>query len=235
MMSVRNLFAAMFLTATVAAPASAATYDIDPQNPKNVFQDAAGQNAWYVPVNLWMDNGQGGANRQVAAGLFRVKEDLPGPIDRDFVAFCLSPNVWLNLNVDYSSGTGLSAAVKGALGALRMNAFDLVHDSLTAGAFQIAVWEIVADTGNLGVTDGSIRFTQYGGQSPGAISLAATWLGNIENGTWQATTAGMRFHRAEGESQDLLEIAPVPLPAGGGLLIVALAGLGVIARRSRKA
>lgn len=215
----------------LAAPSVAATVDIDQQHASSVFKDRAGQNAWSVNVYRTLTQGNQTIKGNIAAGLFRVTEDLPGTAYRDFLAFCLSPGVWLNLNVDYTSGTGLNNSVIGALGALRRNAFDSVMDSVTAGAFQIAVWEIVSETGSYNLNSGAIKFSGGNQNTLGALALATSWLGNIESGVWKPSTSGMVFHKAKGVSQDLLEVAPVPLPAAGLLMLASLASFFGLRRR----
>lgn len=227
----KSLMGAALVGLSLVGPGNAATYDIDPQNPNNVFKDASGQNGWYVGVRQSLKVGNNTLRGDIAAGLFRLVEDLPGPIDRAFVAFCLSPDVRLNLRVDYAAGTFLDPLKIGALGALRRHAFDLVSNSVTAGAFQLAIWEIVSESGAFDLAAGTIKFSSSNSSGNQAISLASTWLENIQSGLWKPSTAGMRFHDAQGVSQDLLEIAPVPLPAAGFAL---LGGLGLLAGAARR-
>lgn len=228
----KSAISAVALAFASASAGAAATYDIDPQNSSSVFKDRTGANAWAVTVTRTIE-GHATPSLGVYAGMFRLTEGLHSPADRDFLAFCLSPGVLLNLGVDYAAGIDLSDTTLGALGALRNNAFSLVTNSITAGAFQIAVWEIVMESAGYDLTSGLLRISSSRADSQNAIALATDWLGNIQSGSWAASTGGMRFHKAQGSSQDLLEIAPVPLPASGLLLLGGLAGALGWSRRKR--
>ncbi len=227
----RHVAGALLASALAAVPAAAATLNIDPQNPSNVFKDAAGQNGWYVVSSLMAGST---TLNNIGAGALRVKAD-EGSGMMDFVAFCLSPTTWLNLNKDYTHGSNLSGSVRGLLGALYANAYESVTNSVTAGAFQMAVWEIVTETGrDFDVHSGYFQMTGNGSASNSAEALANSWLANLNSGAWSSVRGNTRYYAASvpGSTQDLVSnsLAPVPVPAAGLLLVAALGGL-VLARR----
>lgn len=243
---VKKLIAgALVAAALVAGPAAAATIDINPQNPSNVFKDATGKNGWYVVSSLMAGTT---TLKNIGAGALRVKAD-EGNGTMNFIAFCLSPTTWLNLDKDYKAGSNLSASVRGLLGALYANAFDSVTDSVSAGAFQMAVWEIVTETAReFDVNAGYFRMTGNGAASNKAEVMANGWLANLNSGAWSSVLGNTRYYSAEtpGSTQDLVTngatdgategatdgVAAVPVPAAGLLLVAALGGLVLVRRRA---
>jgi hypothetical protein len=228
----RHVAGALLATALAAVPAAAATLNIDPQNPSNVFKDAAGQNGWYVVSSLMAGST---TLNNIGAGALRVKAD-EGSGMMDFIAFCLSPTTWLNLSKDYTPGSNLSGSLRGLLGALYANAFASVSDGVTAGAFQMAVWEIVTETsGTFDVNAGYFQMTGNGSASNNAEALANSWLGNLNSGAWSPVSGNTRYFAASvpGSTQDLVsDTTPVPLPAAGLLLVAAIGGLALARRRA---
>jgi hypothetical protein len=226
------------LTLSLASAGAAATIDIDPQNSGSVFKDRKGKNDWHITVGRSVGTGKDVRWGSVEAGLFRLTEDVPNGIDRDFVAFCLSPGVWLNLDVDYTRGTMLSPGIIANLGLLASQVFGDVDSDITAGAFQLAVWELATDDDfSLSRRGGNFRaWANHDKDAAEALVLAQGWLDAIRDGVWMNTgETRLSFFKAQGKSQDLLAIAPVPLPAAGLLLIGAFGGLALLRKRKATA
>ena len=213
--------------AAALTPAHAATVNVTKQG-SNAFVDSAGQNAWWQSASYTLN----GTSRTAAAGLFRLKAtDSKGKV-QDFLAFCLEPLEWLTLPKDHTVGSPLSAPILDRLGALMSNAFSLVTGSASAAAFQMAAWEIANEsTASLNLGNGAFKMTRANASTQ---SLAQGWLNNISTGTW--TSSGRATILSASGTQDLLtNIAPVPVPAAGVMLLGGLAGLGALRRRRKAA
>lgn len=228
MRSAIRLACAAAVIALTGAGASAATVTISQQNAKSVFADAAGQNKWSQNVRIG-----GRVTDHVAAGPFRVKGD--GGLG-DIIAFCVDLDHRLQLPALHRYNQALfGGAILSNLSALVSNAFSLVKDAKSGAAFQLAVWEIVEDSDApaFSLASGDFKVTD----SPSSKSLASSWLGLIGDGTWKAGARDFTFLQAEGvgagKSQNLLavDVAPVPLPASGLLLVSGLAALLGLRRR----
>ena len=129
--------------------------------------------------------------------------------------------------VDAASVPQIGAARADALARLATAYLGLVNNGTTAGAFQLAVWEIVYEnTGTpYNITSGNFRAW---GASDASIGLAQAWLGNLAGtstynvSVWSSPTR-----------QDLAVFSTVPEPAPLGLLAVGLIGLALVKRKTR--
>lgn len=215
----------------VALPVSAATLNITKQDANGwVFNDANGQNAWYIGASYTV-NGQ--SRNNIAAGVFRLK--ATNPLDgniRNFMAFCMSPLSWLRLPLDYSTGNDLNRTALTRLSALANGAWSQITNSKSAGAFQLAVWEIVSEAGRLDLSNGNFVLTRT--SSNAAKNLAQGWLDQVDNGGFRPDPYTITTFKAD-NTQHLMtnDPSPVPLPAGLGLLALGMAALA--AARGRRA
>ena len=228
MKTFKILVAALALgTVTALSPASAATINVTKQG-TNAFVDASGGNGWYQSTSYTLN----GTGRSAAAGMFRLTGTSTNGAVQDFLAFCLEPLETLTLPKDHTVGTTLGTSVLDRLGALMSNAFTLVTGSQSAAAFQMAAWEIANESnGSLDLANGGFRITSA---AQGTQSLAQSWLDLIGSGQWSAT-GDVTILSASGTQDLLTNIAPVPVPAAGVLLLGGLAGLGALRRRRKAA
>lgn len=162
-----------------------------------------------------------------AAGPFRLTgSDGFG----DFVAFCIDLAQYMANGVDYDvhDDSWFSDVVEQRLVQL----FNFAYDSLTTrdqgAAFQVAIWEIVEDGDSLlDLDDGSFQLLSA---DVGVRSFADSYLIGLQS----ASTSGQNLTFLKSDTrQDLVTVSPVPVPAAGGLLVMALAVFSVVSRRKR--
>lgn len=154
----------------------------------------------------------------------------------NFVAWCIDVAqnmIGVGSSADYTEGrpTHVSAESETYLSRLFTSYGEVALDSATnSAAFQVAIWEIVYDQSTLDLAVGEFSASDRRG-SLGVTGLAQTWLDNL--GT-DSSGYELTFY-ANGRSQDLVTgmPSPVPLPAGGLLLLVGLGGLAALRRRKR--
>ncbi len=221
-----RMAAAALALAGSAGWAQASTFNVTTQG-ANPFIDSAGKNAWYEGVSYSLN----GRSMTAAAGMFRLTGTDKNGRAQNFLAFCLEPLEYLRLPKSYSDGTALSSVAVGRLGALMSNAFGLVTDRRSAAAFQLAVWEIATETKNpvLNLLNGNFLVTQTSGKTR---LMAQGWLSAINRGNW-APDPSVRILAAPGTQDLLTDLAPVPLPAAGLMMIAALGGLAGLRRQRR--
>lgn len=177
------------------------------------------------------------ANLPLNVGAYGFKmTDTTGQMG-SFTAFCLDISHWLQNSGVYDTTTTPftnSYSVSATAMARVQAVFDanfasvVLTNAVQAAGFQVALWNALYDTdwsagtGIFAVRDGSA----------GATSQATAYLQAA-----QAYAGGRRFNmtflQARTYNQNLITVAPVPLPAAGGMLLLGLGALAML-RRGRK-
>lgn len=180
--------------------------------------------------------GSGTWPKSVGAFGFNMRDGLG--VLGDFVAWCLDLGSFLGTSgahaytitpTPFSNSYGLDDTQRARV----QNVFDANYGTLTltdgiqVAGFQLALWEALYDgDGNLGT--GTFRASA----SAAILNAAAGFLGAASS--W---AGGQRYEMTFLEStgnpqrQNLVTVSPVPLPAGGLLLLTALGGLAWARRR----
>ncbi len=215
----RSLPTALALACTLFAAGQASAADVRFSNFTN----------GYETVNIDVTAAEGHRTGSVAAG--GLLATLDG--SASFTTYCVDVFESIYFNQTYSeyntvAGTAHAYANSDAntdIGKLFAEGNTL--DSATRqAAFQIAIWEIVYETGNaydLGA--GSAKFFGGSAASSGALTLATNWLGAL-SGVKQGVNLTVLESRGH---QD--QVTPVPEPSTYVLMAAGLLGIGFIARR----
>lgn len=212
------------------APASsdAATVTLSQQSSSSIFGSNGHSNVRIQDAPA--------AALHVAAGGFALTDGVDA-----FTAWCLDVSTTIKLSSLYSETVTpfptdpLSATQVANVKRLFNTAFaglDLTQAVASAG-FQLALWELVNETGP-GFGLGSGSFTAW--DNAAAVAFAdqlLAGLSNPETGRYRLTFLASADPRAKDGhySQNLVTVSPVPLPAAGGLLVIALGAIGALRRR----
>jgi hypothetical protein len=247
-MSVRVIFggAATALTLAFSAPVAQAN---------NFFPGTLPSGDFTLETNGSTHAGVGSRNVTVVApnppsggtfstGGFSVKVGSD-----NFIAWCLDLFDTLSLPSTYKVNNTspfddgqpvITLAIRNNLQALFNTAYDsflgagLPNNDASAG-FQLALWEIVYETSGTFNVDGgnnALKGAFYATSSADAVTAANAYLAGL--GGPVTTHYNMFFLDAKNsERQDLVTVSPVPLPAAGVLMLVALGGL-VASRKLRR-
>lgn len=206
-----------------AVAAQASIFTVDYEVPNNPF----GSDNWYTPVTI---------DSEIYDGTFRAGQFSMSSDNLDhFFAFCVEITQGLRNGHEYEIAPALlSVEVQVNIDRLFSSAYNLVQDGLTAAGFQVALWEIVEDT-STGFDLSSGNFSAVDASSgAGVVGTAQGYLDGL------ATAPSGLFQidfLTSATSQDLLTArpTPVPLPAGGMLLMSGLGGLVAFKRMKKRA
>jgi hypothetical protein len=154
-------------------------------------------------------------------------------IKDSFLAFCIQPMVDLQQKTVY---TATHAAVKDSVKALYETSYaSAMHDTTTQKAFQLALWELVADDGNMYAQNGTQYFIDGADDSADA---AATMLDKASKHTMLINMYDYTTFTGTGSnglaSQQLLGVqmaAPVPEASTWAMLGLGLGMIGFMGRR----
>ncbi len=186
-----------------------------------------------------------GNNINTSAGAFNFLRSASSPgtlagFAPTFQGFCIDLTEYVQVNHQYSWSThaladsptssagpmgAANALAMGRLFATRFNGLATASNQAQAyAAFQIAVWEIVFDSG-LDLNDGSLKCTSA---PAGTIALAQSWLNSLGTGAgWNLIAIDDEPGTAQGHQGYVL----VPAPGAAALM-----GLGTLvgSRRQRR-
>ena len=183
-----------------------------------------------------LSKNSGGNYNNYTVGLVNLTGAVSNPTDLRgaFTAFCIdinqsisNGNTYTDFNTSLLQNAPIPTSPMGAsktdkLEQLWYNERSILSSSDSYAAFQVAVWEIVNDSG-LSLTGGSFRAA-----SGSVRTLAQNYLDKVD-GTGGRTAL---YAIASQSAQDFVVPSPViPAPAAAGLGLV---GLGMAARRNRR-
>jgi len=183
-----------------------------------------------------------GSTTTVNAGGFRVTDGAS-----DFIAWCLDlanvlklPSKYTITDTPYSNTTGtFSASVQNNLQRLFNTSYSTLDTSNNAksAGFQLALWEIVTEgQSSLTLNSGDLRWV---GGSDAARVEANKFLSQLDGPETEQYI--LTFFESSTDkygkqlSQNLVSVAPIPLPAAVWLLGGGIVLMGAVARRRRKA
>lgn len=167
-------------------------------------------------------------NGRVAAGPFRLTGSNGFG---DFVAFCIDLGHYMSRGQTYTvtDTSNYGSDVDSNIGRLFSSAYSGLTTAVQGAAFQVALWEIITDTGSdSGLDLGDGAFTA--GANASVISQAADYLDGLDGA---ATGRYNMTFLANRNSQDLVTVSPVPVPAAFGMLGLGIAGLFGLRRRKK--
>lgn len=183
-------------------------------------------------VILANPNGGNSGTSTLSAGMFRFVDAADAAMTA-ILAFCLEPGKGLTIGSPFSTtdAPNISAARLAAVESLFSTSYSLVNNASTAAAFQLAIWEIAAETdaGPYDLTGGNHSITA-------SLGTTASTAQDFLDGLGGAATGSYSFTTYTNNGQDLISAAPsaVPIPASGLMIMTALGGLAAIGRRRRK-
>ena len=131
------------------------------------------------------------------------------------------------------------------LAALVINADAIINAAGISGrgdataSFQLAIWEVLYETGTSGYDVSGGKFSTYGDATTNNYFVpiwgqANGYLANITNGTWTASANRASILFSETAQSQIVPNA-IPEPASWLMMILGFAGIGAVSRRKAKA
>jgi hypothetical protein len=188
-----------------------------------------------------------GNSNRVAAGGFAMRDATPGGLDA-FIAWCLDLGALLGtsgthgyVSTDTPFGNGgktlLDAGIARISSVFNANfGEDVLASANSSAGFQLALWEAVYDD-DMDITTGTFQASS----SMAVEGLAQDYLAAADSyegpALWdlsflESTAADRRQNLVTARVSNA-NLAPVPVPAAGLLLLAALGGLAAVKRRAR--
>lgn len=197
-----------------ATQAQAGTVSLSYQTPGSAY----GSEGWYSGISQTiLDRGAPvGQVYNGTAGAFRFTDGIDA-----ITAFCIDPYSYLRIGEVFSVTE--NANVMDNIDRLFNVAYAGVTDALSASAFQVALWEIIAETDSvLDVTAGNHSIA-----NKNVASAAQSFLDDLSN----APSGGYRYTIYSNSGQDQISASPVPLPASALLLLGGMSGFAALRRK----
>ncbi|MDP3540143.1 MAG: PEP-CTERM sorting domain-containing protein [Azonexus sp.] len=215
-------------------------------NPVIIKETGLGNGLWTNGLILPVDTNN-------ARGYWSGLQTLLIDNSKSVLAFCVDPWEWSSsFNQNYSTGnldTIFGAPKANFIRELYSEAYSgtlLAGDpgKLNAAAFQLALWEIIADDGaaiglQSDLTAGLVR--KVASTNASMLTAANTLLSHIdgvygrENYSYELFISGRSVGQAGTSGyQDFLVVNRIPEPGMAALMLTALGGLGLAGLRRRK-
>ena len=219
--------------ASLAAGAVSAAHALDAKftgwaagNPVNVTV------ADNITTGLELANGQ--ATMGVQAGGFNTQISNAGVLDGSFVSYCVDLGQYLSFNKIYNSSQYAAGDAQPFFGSKYNDVLKLFSSGYNAdtngsaqksAGFQIALWEVLYETGSYNVANGGISFSDSAARNEATAFLNGLSAYNGPSLNLQVLTSGTH--------QDVAFATPVPEPSAYALMLVSLATVGVVVKRRK--